>query len=251
MTGPVLIAGFHRSGTSAVARGLHAAGLHLGDQLLGAEPANPYGHFEDEKVIALHDGVLDGAGLTWKSLERVADRSAIVETIANYAAERARNAADSPWGVKDPRLCLFLDEWIQAAPTASVVFVVRSPGAVVDSLHRRHVRRHVDSGGIDPSDLDFWRIPDLGLKLWLHYHREALPTLRTSGAPILRYPSTDLDARVTELSAALGLPGAPVAIDRDLGQPSDSWVIDDALIDEAQSVWNELMDLAGPQPASD
>lgn len=248
MMGPVLIAGFHRSGTSAVARGLHAAGLHLGDQLLGAEPANPYGHFEDEQAIALHDGLLDDAGLTWKSLERVADRSAIVETIANYATARARSAGGTPWGVKDPRLCLFLDEWVHAVPNASIVFVVRSPGAVVDSLHRRHVARHVDSGGIDPSDLDFWRIPDLGLKLWLHYHREALPTLRAIGTPILTYPSADLDARVTELSTALGLPDTPVGIDRALGQPANSWVIDDALIDEAQSVWEELVAL-GEAPA--
>lgn len=244
MTAPVLIAGFHRSGTSAVARGLHAAGLHLGDRLLGAEPANPYGHFEDEAAIALHDGLLAAADLTWKSLDRVTDRTRMAEPIAHYVAERERSAGDRPWGVKDPRLCLFLPEWIEAVPGASIVFVVRSPGAVVDSLHRRHVRRHVDSGGIDPSDLDFWRVPDLGLKLWLHYHQEALPTLRGSAVRILNYGNADLDPQVADLSKTLGLPNVPLAVDPGLGQAAETWVIDEALIAEAQSVWHELIALS-------
>ncbi len=244
MTGPVLIAGFHRSGTSAVARGLHGAGLHLGDQLLGAEAANPYGHFEDERVIALHDELLAVEGLTWKSLERLQDRSPVVRAIASYAQERSLVQGNDNWGVKDPRLCLFLREWLEAVPSASVIFVLRQPGSAVDSLHRRHVRRHVDSGAIDPSDLDFWRIPDLGLRLWLHYHREALPMLRTARADVVVYGADDLDTRIQEVARALGLPSAPLAVDPGLGNPADSWVIDEMLIDQAQALWAELYDLS-------
>ena len=51
---PLIVAGFHQSGTSAIARSLHLGGLFLGDDLLGSEPSNPYGHFEDNEVITIH-----------------------------------------------------------------------------------------------------------------------------------------------------------------------------------------------------
>ena len=66
---PLIIAGFHRSGTSAVARTLALSGLHLGDDLLGSEPSNPYGHYEDNEVIAIHQTLLDVNGLDWKLRE--------------------------------------------------------------------------------------------------------------------------------------------------------------------------------------
>jgi hypothetical protein len=174
---PLLIAGFHRSGTSAVARSFHAAGLHLGDNLLGAEPANPHGHFEDERVVAIHDSMLERAGLTWKSVDAVPRPLAGDPCDALDALIAERQHVAQAWGVKDPRLSLFLDAWLDRLPDARVVVVIRRPDEAIRSLHMRHSRRHVETRGVDPSDLDFWRDPDLGLKLWIHYHRCLLASL--------------------------------------------------------------------------
>ncbi len=174
---PVLIAGFHRSGTSAVARSFHAAGLDLGEDLLGAEPANPYGHFEDERVVAIHDAMLEEAGLTWKSVEAVPRPLAGDPAEALDALIAEREHRNHAWGVKDPRLSLFLDAWLDRLPNARLVVVIRRPDEAIRSLHMRHSRRHVETRGIDPSDLDFWRDPDRGLKLWIHYHRCLLASL--------------------------------------------------------------------------
>ena len=240
MTPPILIAGFHRSGTSAVARGLHSVGVQLGDRLLGAEPANPWGHFEDEDVIALHDDLLSDENLTWKSLDRVEDRSKARQTIEAYAKRRGENAKGSPWGLKDPRILLFLDEWVDVVDDAVIVFVLRPPGPTIASLHRRHIRRHVDSARIDPSDLDFWREPDLGLRLWLHYHREALPVLRQGTHRLVSYGDDD---QLRNMVSGLGLRGAPEPFDTSLGKHEQTWVIDAELIEEARELYAELASL--------
>ena len=44
----VLVLGMHRSGTSAIARGLAALGVFLGDDFLDAKPENPTGYWEDK-----------------------------------------------------------------------------------------------------------------------------------------------------------------------------------------------------------
>ncbi len=241
MSGPVLIAGFHRSGTSAVARAFHAAGLNLGERLLGAEPANPYGHFEDEDAIALHDELLEAEDLTWKSPDALVDRSQALDRVAAYAAQRLR-AANGAWGLKDPRLCLFLPEWLAATPDASLIFVIRSPGAAIASLHRRHIQRHVDTGGVDPSDLDFWRDPDLGLKLWCHYHEQALPFLRAHGsATVIEFGSQDTNASITRAIERAGLSAdEAVVLDARLGHSDTSWFHDPALLHRATDLWEMI-----------
>ena len=60
----LVVAGFHRSGTSLVTEILSRAGLFVGDDLIGANPSNPYGHFEDREVVRLHDRLLADVGLT-------------------------------------------------------------------------------------------------------------------------------------------------------------------------------------------
>lgn len=240
MKSPVIITGFHRSGTSAVARAFHSAGVVLGTDLIGAEPANPYGHFEDVEVVALHDALLASEGLTWKSTDPVANRAPIAQAIERYRSERP---PAQHWGVKDPRICLFLHEWVEVLPDASVVFVVRPPGPSIASLHRRHARRHVFSEGIDPSDLEFWRDPDLGLKLWCHYHEQALPTLTTHPhTTIIDYADPDgADKLITaELTRQALDPDRSTPLDRELGLIATIDVYDSSLIDRARSLWATL-----------
>ncbi len=64
MSDQLIIAGFHRSGTSATAQLLRQAGLFIGDELLDANSSNPYGHFEDREIVTLYDQSLADNDLT-------------------------------------------------------------------------------------------------------------------------------------------------------------------------------------------
>lgn len=243
----VLVTGFHRSGTSALARALHGAGLDLGASLLGAEPANPHGHFEDENCVALHDELLKASNLTWKSLESPRNTEDAQRAIVNYVDQRSELATSEHWGVKDPRMCIFLADWLGVVPDAHVVFALRPPGPAIASLLRRHVRRHVDTHGIDPSDLDFWRDPDLATKLWCHYHERALPALtQHKSVTIVRYEQPDrAEKALSNVADHLNLNTSTIVpLDRSLGVDATATVHDSALIARARNVWNHMTRLS-------
>lgn len=249
MTPPILIVGFHRSGTSAIARVLHRSGLHLGDDLLGAEPTNPHGHFEDLEVVSFHDAALAVQGLSWKSTEPLSRPIESSVELAIDTLTESRSARNHPWGIKDPRICLFLPEWLRAAPDARIVLAIRRPGDVIGSLHHRHARRYVDSRGVDESDLEFWRRPDLGLELWLHYHEQILESLpEPSQVQVVDFGDR---ASVDELPATLierwGWPLSippTSALDPLLGaqNPTPVEVHNVDLLEDAVAMWERLSD---------
>lgn len=244
---PILIAGFHRSGTSAVARGFHNAGLDLGDELLGAEAANPYGHFEDTRVIEAHDDALARAGLTWKSpVPANASNDKRLRTDIDRIIQD-RNTSEKPWGIKDPRLCLFLGQWLAASPSANVIVVFRRPADAIASLHRRHARRLVDTRGKDPSDRAFWEQPDLALELWNHYYEQLLAQLPDLGQVFaVDFSDRACIERLPELAAARWhLPltlDEPLRLDPDLGVSTKAVreVRDLSLMDRTRHTWERL-----------
>jgi hypothetical protein len=64
----VLVVGMHRSGTSLVARGLHAMGVNLGSRIDTApHPANPHGHWEHADVWQAQERLLIRFGREWHS----------------------------------------------------------------------------------------------------------------------------------------------------------------------------------------
>jgi hypothetical protein len=136
MTGPIVITGMHRSGTSLLASMLDAAGVHLGDRLLTPGPGSRQGAFEDLDFIDLHDEMLAALG-TSLYLERPL-RGAVPAALRARAESLVAARADrSLWGWKDPRTVLFLDLWQEIVPEAHVIFVHRPPAEVVSSLRRR------------------------------------------------------------------------------------------------------------------
>lgn len=245
MSQPVIIAGFHRSGTSAVARALSLGGLFLGDDLLGARPSNPHGHFEDLEVIHIHRDLLEVNGTSWLSHEPfdpfVPDGSwsAIEELV------RKRNASGEPWGFKDPRVCLFMPLWLHVLPRANVVVVYRSPGEAVRSLHARHSRQLVTREGPPELHNSFWTIPDLGVRMWVNYHRMLLRTLPES-VHFVDFADRGAVAAIAstlEHKWHLGLDRADrAALDPSLGlTPVDDLPVSDhRLIGEVREIWGEL-----------
>ena len=58
----IVVVGMHRSGTSAVVRGLKALSVFLGRNFLDAQPENPTGYWEDKGIVELNERVLKALG---------------------------------------------------------------------------------------------------------------------------------------------------------------------------------------------
>lgn len=131
-TSMIIITGSGRSGTSAVARLVHEAGLSVGHDLIEADESNAEGYFEERGLIAMNDAILNDVGLNeWFA---VASREQILEA-ARARGDAMRELAESAtpaW--KDPRFCWTLEAWMELLPERPRVIVcLRSPSEVAAS----------------------------------------------------------------------------------------------------------------------
>lgn len=145
----IVVTGMHRSGTSLVCRLLAQLGVSFGDpaQHYPADRWNPDGYYEDRAVMDLNSRIVTGwprnrsrlaafaaklAYLRMPGDAAIARRAARQQTALRALAARFRDGA-----VKDPRFCLTLRFWLDAAAVSHVVVCLRHPAAVVASLARR------------------------------------------------------------------------------------------------------------------
>ncbi len=143
----IIVLGMHRSGTSAIARGLAALGADLGSNLLPpVAENNERGFWEDREVVALSDAVLDRLGLAWDSTAPI-DRARLAGPefgdLRLRALDLVRSRLDTwpVFAIKDPRLSRLLPFWSGALERldARVDFVLclRNPISTAQSLQRR------------------------------------------------------------------------------------------------------------------
>ena len=139
----VCVAGMHRSGTSMIARALHAGGVDLGPPgcLKAPAPDNREGFWEHEGFVELNDRLLRVMGGAW-DFPPPAD--AVIpdherHTIETRARELIGQFKTDLWGWKDPRNSLTLSFWGEILPALRVLVVVRHPLEVAASLHRRNL----------------------------------------------------------------------------------------------------------------
>ena len=133
-----VVLGAPRSGTSAVAKGMHLAGFPMGDNLLGANRSNPWGHYEDTTLVALNDQILHGLGGSWDNPPEWPELPVSwVHDAARYITRRGR----PPWGCKDPRMVLVWPIWAAAFEQFNhdliIVKTWRDPAASTTSLTTR------------------------------------------------------------------------------------------------------------------
>lgn len=135
----VAVAGMHRSGTSMFAGYLHHAGISMGERLHVDLVTNPYGHYEDLDFLELQRGELARAfdGEDYLVAKSFTPSRAFLDGAARLAARNRERHEGHPWGWKDPRTTLFLEQWKELLPELRVVALVRSPRAVLSSLCRR------------------------------------------------------------------------------------------------------------------
>ncbi len=145
--GPIIVAGMHRSRTSAFALCLGHLGLDLGSRLLPADRWSPAGYGEDQGVIDLHRRALgvedeyatDGTSWPdWGWPPAVLEPRLLADDLDKYLCARVGNLAQDAlaWGWKDPRTTLFLRQWARSCPSARFVLLYRSPIGVEVSLER-------------------------------------------------------------------------------------------------------------------
>lgn len=173
MSEQLIIAGFHRSGTSATAQLLRRAGLFVGYELLDALPSNPYGHFEDREVVTFHTQLLADNEQTWMVGEPLLPVVGPRRWQKMRAIIERRNSEYGLWGFKDPRACLFLPAWKYLLPDMRVLIIYRHFSGSTRSLGRRHSGDLFHGRGSERVHRRFWVEPDLALKMWL-VHNEGL-----------------------------------------------------------------------------
>lgn len=244
----LIVAGFHRSGTSLVTQLLHRAGLFVGDKLLGASASNFYGHFEDREVKRLHNNILADNGRSWLADRRFAPFVGRSRWEALQGFVERRNADHRLWGFKDPRVCLFLPLWRHLLPEARVLVVYRHFADSTDSLGRRHTMDLLREAGSAEEHLRVLKEPDLPLRMWLGHNEALLDFARRHpddtlvvpfeeiqrGFPLVRFLNRRWRLGLDETSTA---PFDPGLTTRRAGSQT---LCDKRLIGRVEGVWQAL-----------
>lgn len=142
----LVVAGMHRSGTSAMSRVLSLAGAGMPDRVITAAEDNPLGFWEPADVVALNNEVLRAVGSDWNDVFGI-HATQRAEPMWPDFVPRARsvvasNFAAMPLAVmKDPRVSLLAPLWREALTQEGFrpvfVIMVRDPIEVAQSIAAR------------------------------------------------------------------------------------------------------------------
>lgn len=175
----VVVLGMHRSGTSAITRGLQVLSVSLGDRLLGAAADNVKGFWEDRDILHFNEKLLASIDRNWCSVTSPTPGQVAAwrhEGLVGEAAKllRGKMAGVPCFGIKDPRLALLLPFWqlVFADLDLDVRYLVafRHPASVARSLAQRN--------GISL---------DHGHLLWLGHVMGSLTTTLPTGCLVVGY----------------------------------------------------------------
>ena len=137
----------HRSGTSALARGLQMLGVYLGNDFISPKPDNPTGYWEDRNIYEINERLLAIFGLKWEEVALIDDARWDAPEVEGLRTEavaylKSQFVSHPLWGFKDPRTIRLLPFWRSVLRSLEVdecyLLVIRNPRSVADSLIRRH-----------------------------------------------------------------------------------------------------------------
>lgn len=198
----IVVAGMHRSGTSAITRGLQTLGVQLGERLIPAVPNdNDKGFFEDIEVNALNMELLNALDSDWDAFPTILPSVFEQDGLEEYKARATQlirsKVGERPLGLKDPRMARLLPFWQsvfeRAKVHASYVIAIRNPMSVAQSLKRRN--------GFDY---------EKSYLLWLEHVVPAILHTRGLRRVAVSYESliSDPHAQLKRIAGALDLPFA-------------------------------------------
>ncbi|MBU2790368.1 sulfotransferase family protein, partial [Acidithiobacillus caldus] len=143
----IVVLGMHRSGTSAITRGLQVLGINLGTFLMPPALDNPKGFWEDLDVVRINEALLAEIQSSWDrvgllDIDMAHASRAIMELKKNAQTTLANKfACVDTFAIKDPRLPRLLPFWQRIFSSIEIevayVIVLRNPLSVADSLAQR------------------------------------------------------------------------------------------------------------------
>lgn len=144
-----LIAGMHRSGTSALARVLALLGAQLPQTLMSPGSDNPKGFWESALIAQANDEILSELGSSWDDVlafllrrKELKNHAAALRRVRHVIASEFGRDAASAIVLKEPRTALLLDLWLGALSAEGfsprVVIPVRNPLEIGASLAARN-----------------------------------------------------------------------------------------------------------------
>ncbi|KXJ59704.1 MAG: hypothetical protein AXW14_14935 [Alteromonas sp. Nap_26] len=259
-----LVTGFHRSGTSLVAKTLLDSGINMGSTLLGASFANPYGHVEDCEIVEFHDEILCRNNSDWRFFGEVELNTTDedVKRLKKYLARRRK--LDGPIGVKDPRAINFLELWNEASEgTLKTIVVFRDWRLSVSSILKRHSREffnHIDSASNRKEDYSFWQFPDLAAQMWLTAAEKAIDWYNKHSENVILF---NLEQFIDDKASIVSvLPGKNIPHSIFEANPSDRSVLQNgyltamlqmispSLIEKCENALRNLKSISPPSPAN-
>jgi hypothetical protein len=179
----VFILGMHRSGTSALTKGVSALGAHLGEGLVPANKFNPKGHWECADAVAINQALLEAYGsdgnygFNFDPCDIFRISNSEIDYLCSEVSSllKRRTSKSGTWAVKDPRMALLLPLWIKEASKLQYVELkpivsLRNPYDVFLSLKKRD--------GFDISTCFF---------LWSKYYRSIATALSDTPALVVDF----------------------------------------------------------------
>jgi GT2 family glycosyltransferase len=198
----ICIAGAHRSGTSMLARLLHACGLYLGpkDALMPPQADNPDGFWEHLSFVALNDELLSALGGAWDLPPKADENFARAEL--DPSRMKARHLIEGfesahVWGWKDPRNSLTLPFWQDLLPGMKTVIMVRNPLEVAHSMKERNGTSY-----------------SFGVRLWEIYNRRLIKGASEPNRLVTYYELffQDPERELQRIANFIGLPDAKIPV---------------------------------------
>lgn len=173
----IIVLGMHRSGTSCIAGMLQLFGAYAGEPgcFLSEPDENARGFVERADLHMACVGALRRRGGDWSvplGWDAAAEPAARAQLRADWEPIAAVLAAQAPWLIKEPRLCLLFGELRARIAQPIHVHVVRAPSAVAASVQRR------DGLGATHA-----------LALWEHYNHAAAALAADGPAIVVDYHS--------------------------------------------------------------
>jgi glycosyltransferase involved in cell wall biosynthesis len=226
----IVVIGMHRSGTSAITRGLHVLGVELGTRLLPPLADNTKGFWEDADINAFDTELLHFLGHDWHTLAPITRSELEREEIAPFKLRaatllRRKLHGGRVFGVKDPRIARILPFWQEVFTHVGVdvgyVIAVRHPLSVAGSLKKR-------------DEFDF----EKSSYLWLAH---VVPSILDSeGRPRV---VVDYDRLMTQPDKELGRVAAALSLPFDASSPAFREYVQDFLTEELRHAQFHMDDL--------
>lgn len=208
----VVVLGMHRSGTSAITRGLEVLGVDLGGELIpGIEDQNKKGFYEDRDVNRLNHELLLSLGHDWNSSAPLSEQELTESPVSRQHLQRAvellqfKLRGDNCFGIKDPRIARLLPFWQNVFELAkcrvSYIIAYRNPLNVALSLSKR------DGMAMEKA-----------LYLWFEHMLRSLTLTRGARRVVVDYDRImkDPSGQLKRIAVGLDLsfnPGAPALSD--------------------------------------